>query len=155
MSRPRATDAARCMFRTRWRVALAGASSAQAWAGGSGVGGRLRRGRGGSGVREGGLRGGDFTRIGRVLASKPESRDPARPAPLGLITDWGGVLTVPVAAAVTAWLGGDSIDLSGYRSLIAQWVGAAYSGAGLFKPSPPLLRADTQPDEVSALAAAP
>src|SRR5260370_4976831 len=137
MSRPRATDAARCMVRTRWRVALAGASWAQAWAGGSGVGGRLRRGRGGSGVREGGLRGGDFTRIGRVPASKPESRDPARPAPLGLITDWGGVLTVPVAAAVTAWLEGHSIDMSGYRSLMTQWVGEAYGGVGLTDPASP------------------
>ena len=120
---------------------------------GSGVGGRLRRGRGGSGVREGGLRGGDFTRIGRVPASKPESRDPARPAPLGLITDWGGVLTVPVAAAVTAWLEGDSIDMSGYRSLMTQWVGEAYGGDGLTNPIHALERGETTPEEFEELLA--
>jgi putative hydrolase of the HAD superfamily len=46
----------------------------------------------------------------------------------GLITDWGGVLTSPLADSVAAWLAADGIDAHGYRTLMRAWVTAAYDG---------------------------
>jgi putative hydrolase of the HAD superfamily len=85
-----------------------------------------------------------------VLASQPESdhaeSDHAgRRVPRGLITDWGGVLTIPVVAAVTAWLEADGIDKPGYRSLMTQWVSEAYRSGGLANPIHALERGETTP----------
>jgi putative hydrolase of the HAD superfamily len=48
----------------------------------------------------------------------------------GLITDWGGVLTSPLADSVTAWLAADGIDPHGYRTVMRAWVTDAYAGGG-------------------------
>ena len=46
----------------------------------------------------------------------------------GLITDWGGVLTSPLAESIRAWLAADRIDVDGYRTLMRGWVSQAYDG---------------------------
>ena len=48
----------------------------------------------------------------------------------GLIFDWGGVLTSPLADSVAAWLAADRIDAHGYRTLMRAWVADAYDGGG-------------------------
>lgn len=48
----------------------------------------------------------------------------------GLITDWGGVLTSPLADSVAAWLAADRIDARGYRTVMRAWVAEAYDGGG-------------------------
>ncbi len=88
-----------------------------------------------------------------MSASQPEPQDPGQSVPRGLIIDWGGVLTIPVAAAVTAWLEADSIDLPQYRSLMTQWVGEAYGGNGLANPIHALERGETTPEEFEELLA--
>ncbi len=54
--------------------------------------------------------------------------------PRGLITDWGGVLTIPVPAAVSAWLEADGIDLPGYKAIMARWVNQAYGAEETANP---------------------
>lgn len=48
----------------------------------------------------------------------------------GLITDWGGVLTSPLADSIAAWLAADRIDAHGYRTVMRAWVAEAYAGEG-------------------------
>jgi putative hydrolase of the HAD superfamily len=48
----------------------------------------------------------------------------------GLITDWGGVLTSPLADSIAAWLAADRIDAHGYRTVMRAWVTQAYDGGG-------------------------
>ena len=40
----------------------------------------------------------------------------------GVITDWGGVLTNPIADTVNAWLAADLIDRAAYRTVMRAWV---------------------------------
>ncbi|WP_242613954.1 HAD family hydrolase [Actinomadura roseirufa] len=47
-----------------------------------------------------------------------------------VITDWGGVLTSPLAEAVGAWLAADRIDADRYRTVMRAWVDQAYDGGG-------------------------
>ncbi len=47
----------------------------------------------------------------------------------GLITDWGGVLTSPLADSIAGWLAADRIDAHGYRTIMRAWVSEAYNGA--------------------------
>jgi len=89
-----------------------------------------------------------------VLASRSERQEPCRSVPIGLITDWGGVLTVPIATAVAAWLDADGIDKPAYRVLMSQWVSEAYSGDGLVNPIHALERGESRPEEFEALLAA-
>ncbi|HEU5156191.1 MAG TPA: HAD family phosphatase [Streptosporangiaceae bacterium] len=48
----------------------------------------------------------------------------------GLIFDWGGVLTSPLADSIAAWLAADRIDAHGYRTVMRAWVAEAYAGGG-------------------------
>ncbi len=86
-------------------------------------------------------------------ASQQEPHDPGRSLLRGLITDWGGVLTIPVAAAVAAWLEADSIDKPGYRSLMTQWVTGAYGGDRRANPIHALERGETRPEAFEELLA--
>ena len=43
----------------------------------------------------------------------------------GVITDWGGVMTNPIAETVYAWLEADGIDRDSYVTVMRQWVGHA------------------------------
>lgn len=44
----------------------------------------------------------------------------------GLIVDYGGVLTTPVAESMTAWASGDGVDYDGFRALLMEWFGPSY-----------------------------
>jgi epoxide hydrolase-like predicted phosphatase len=44
----------------------------------------------------------------------------------GVITDWGGVMTNPIADTVNAWLEADRIDRASYVTVMRQWVSQAY-----------------------------
>jgi putative hydrolase of the HAD superfamily len=44
----------------------------------------------------------------------------------GVLTDWGGVLTNPIAETVAAWLEADGIEKKGYMAVVMPWVGEAY-----------------------------
>jgi epoxide hydrolase-like predicted phosphatase len=46
----------------------------------------------------------------------------------GVITDWGGVMTNPIAETVNAWLEADGIDRASYTTVMRQWVSRAYNG---------------------------
>ena len=48
----------------------------------------------------------------------------------GVITDWGGVMTSPIADTVQAWLDAEGIDRDGYAAVMRPWVLAAYDPAG-------------------------
>ena len=48
----------------------------------------------------------------------------------GVIADWGGVFTNPIADAVNAWLAADLIDRDTYRTVMRGWVTQAYDGGG-------------------------
>jgi putative hydrolase of the HAD superfamily len=71
----------------------------------------------------------------------------------GLITDWGGVLTSPLAESIRAWLAADRIDVDGYRMLMRGWVSEAYNGDGS-SPVHGLEDGTLQPAEFERLLAA-
>ncbi len=73
--------------------------------------------------------------------------------PCGLITDWGGVLTIPIAAAVAAWLNADGIDVLGYRSVVMRWVREAYGPDGPPNPVHALERGEITPQQFERLLA--
>jgi putative hydrolase of the HAD superfamily len=56
--------------------------------------------------------------------------DEASPAVKAVITDWGGVLTSPLADAIDVWLAADRIDVQHYKRVMRAWVKQAYDGAG-------------------------
>jgi putative hydrolase of the HAD superfamily len=88
-----------------------------------------------------------------VVASQSALQGRGNSALLGLITDWGGVLTIPVAAAVTAWLEADGIDKPAYTSLMTGWVRDAYGSDGLMNPIHALERGETTPEQFEAVLA--
>jgi putative hydrolase of the HAD superfamily len=49
----------------------------------------------------------------------------------GLIIDWGGVLTTPLADAIAAWIEADDIELDGYRIVMREWFTDSYAGGGI------------------------
>ena len=50
----------------------------------------------------------------------------------GVIVDWGGVMTSPIADSVAAWLEADGIDPESYRTVMKSWFALAYDDrAGL------------------------
>lgn len=67
-----------------------------------------------------------------VSERDPETqpRAPAHPpatGPIrGLLVDYGGVLTTPVAESMTHWAGQDGVDPEILRSVLAQWFGSSY-----------------------------
>ena len=71
----------------------------------------------------------------------------------GVITDWGGVLTNPIAATVSAWLTAESIDSGSYKSVMRLWMKQAYDG-GPDNPIHRLERGDGDPAEFEARLAA-
>ena len=44
----------------------------------------------------------------------------------GVITDWGGVMTSPIAETVNIWLAADRIDRDSYVAVMREWVRIAY-----------------------------
>jgi epoxide hydrolase-like predicted phosphatase len=65
----------------------------------------------------------------------------------GVITDWGGVMTSPIADSVNAWLSADGIDRDSYVTVMRQWVKQAYSGGEDRNPIHALERGEWTNDE--------
>lgn len=63
------------------------------------------------------------------------------------------MLTIPVAAAVTAWLEAERIDKPAYASLMTGWVREAYGGDGLANPIHALERGETTAEQFEELLA--
>lgn len=52
----------------------------------------------------------------------------------GLITDWGGVLTVGMREAVDAWAAAEQIDPGDYISVMREWFGQSYGLEAVYNP---------------------
>jgi epoxide hydrolase-like predicted phosphatase len=65
----------------------------------------------------------------------------------GVITDWGGVMTSPIADSVNAWLSADGIDRDSYVTVMRQWVKQAYSDGEDRNPIHALERGEWTNDE--------
>jgi len=65
----------------------------------------------------------------------------------GVITDWGGVMTSPIADSVNAWIAADGIDRESYRAVMRQWVKEAYSDGVDRNPIHALERGEWTNDE--------
>jgi epoxide hydrolase-like predicted phosphatase len=63
----------------------------------------------------------------------------------GVITDWGGVMTNPIAETVNAWLVAEGIDRDSYVTVMRQWVSQAYDSAGVDNPVHALERGESSP----------
>ena len=73
--------------------------------------------------------------MARILAERDSVESPGiayhRPVSVkAVITDWGGVLTSPLAEAIEVWLTADRIDVERYKTVMRAWVKQAYDGAG-------------------------
>jgi putative hydrolase of the HAD superfamily len=72
-----------------------------------------------------------------------------------VITDWGGVLTNPLADCVGAWLEADGIDKATYKQVMRAWMEQAYGAGGAENPIHALERGEGDPAQFEqALAAA-
>jgi putative hydrolase of the HAD superfamily len=65
----------------------------------------------------------------------------------GVITDWGGVMTSPIADSVNAWLTADGIDKASYVTVMREWVKQAYAGGDDHNPIHALERGECTDDE--------
>jgi FMN phosphatase YigB (HAD superfamily) len=65
----------------------------------------------------------------------------------GVITDWGGVMTNPIAETVFAWLEADGIDRDSYVTVMRQWVAQAYETDHEVNPIHALERGEASPAE--------
>jgi putative hydrolase of the HAD superfamily len=80
--------------------------------------------------------------------------DTPLPTPIrGVITDWGGVLTRPLADTVSDWIASDQIDRDSYTAVMRQWVAHAYGG-GDSNPVHALERGECTDEEFERLLAA-
>ncbi|GAA4333621.1 hypothetical protein GCM10023178_46960 [Actinomadura luteofluorescens] len=73
--------------------------------------------------------------MGRILTERDSVVSPGiayhrRVSVKAVITDWGGVLTSPLAEAIQVWLAADRIDVERYKTVMRAWVKQAYDGAG-------------------------
>jgi putative hydrolase of the HAD superfamily len=50
-----------------------------------------------------------------------------KPQIRGVITDWGGVMTNPIADTMNAWIAAEQIDKASYTAIMRTWVAQAYS----------------------------
>jgi putative hydrolase of the HAD superfamily len=71
----------------------------------------------------------------------------------GLIIDWGGVMTSPIADTVRAWLDSEGIDHDSYAAVMRPWVLAAYDPAEDGNPIHALERGECTSGEFERLLA--
>jgi epoxide hydrolase-like predicted phosphatase len=64
-----------------------------------------------------------------------------------VITDWGGVMTSPIADSVNAWLTADGISRASYVAVMRQWVKQAYGDGADRNPIHALERGECTNDE--------
>lgn len=70
--------------------------------------------------------------------------DAAAPDLRGLLVDWGGVLTVPLPAAVSAWADSDGVDLAHYVAIMRDWFGPAVGHEAEINPVHALERGELE-----------
>lgn len=56
------------------------------------------------------------------------------PELLGVITDWGGVMTNPIIETVDAWLAAEGIERASYTTVMRRWVREAYTDGVVVNP---------------------
>ena len=79
---------------------------------------------------------------------------PGRPPLRGVVADWGGVMTNPIAETVRAWIAADEIEYSSYHAVMKAWVTGAYDGAGEDNPIHVLERGECSDEEFERMLAA-
>jgi putative hydrolase of the HAD superfamily len=125
------------------------------------------------GSREDGVREEKWQPLARLLYRRPPTFEPRwlglvalavgkQPYPGGMppavelravISDWGGVLTPPIAQLVRAWATADQIDWDSYVTVIGPWLKAAYESDGARNPVHELERGECTVAEFEALLA--
>ena len=76
-----------------------------------------------------------------------------RPIPRGVIIDWGGVLTSPIASTINAWIEADGVDRHSYAAVMRPWVQQAYGADGAGNPIHALERGECTNEEFERLLA--
>ena len=76
-----------------------------------------------------------------------------RPPLRGVIADWGGVMTNPIAETVRAWIAADEIDYDSYHAVMKAWVTGAYDVAGEDNPIHVLERGECSNEEFERMLA--
>ena len=72
----------------------------------------------------------------------------------GVIFDWGGVITTPIAHTVYAWLEADGIDRESYTAAMRPWVKQAYGTDQAESPIHALERGELTDEEFEKILAA-
>lgn len=72
----------------------------------------------------------------------------------GVIFDWGGVMTGPLADPISAWLEADRIDRDSYAAAVRPWIAQAYGPDGTHTPVHALERGEMSDAEFEQLLAA-
>lgn len=72
---------------------------------------------------------------------------------MGVITDWGGVMTNPIADSVNAWLAAEGIDRASYVAIMRRWVSQAYTDHADANPVHALERGECTNEEFERLLA--
>jgi putative hydrolase of the HAD superfamily len=70
-----------------------------------------------------------------------------------VITDWGGVMTNPIAETMNAWLEADGIDRESYVAVIRPWLRLAYGTDSQSSPVHALERGECDHEEFERLLA--
>jgi putative hydrolase of the HAD superfamily len=71
----------------------------------------------------------------------------------GLIIDWGGVMTNPIAETVNAWLEAEGIERSSYVTIMRSWISLAYGDGQEENPIHALERGECEDEEFERLLA--
>ena len=85
--------------------------------------------------------------------SQQQEEADAGPRPRGVITDWGGVMTNPIAEAMNIWLDADGIDRASFAAVIRPWLKQAYGEVGDSSPVLALERGECEYEEFERLLA--
>ncbi len=84
----------------------------------------------------------------------PAAAAPGRPPLRGVVADWGGVMTNPIAETVRAWIAADEIEYTSYHTVMKAWVTGAYDVAGADNPIHGLERGEFSNEEFEQMLAA-
>ena len=85
--------------------------------------------------------------------SQEEERAAPGPRLRGVITDWGGVMTNPIAEAMNSWLDADGIDRASFTAVIRPWLKLAYGEVADTSPVHALERGECEHEEFERLLA--
>ena len=91
---------------------------------------------------------------GETAAAADPAPGPGRPPLRGVVADWGGVMTNPIAETVRAWIAADEIEYASYHAVMKAWVTGAYDGAGEDNPIHGLERGECSDEEFEEMLAA-